>query len=98
MPVSSRVAPARCRAEAPSEPCVPLVVAHGSSKPRGSCGLKCGFPALLGLLSPQFTSHHRRLRPSPPPPPGPHVTPRPVKNPRGTTHSRQPPPPPPDAT
>ena len=37
----SRVAPARCRAGAPSEPCVPLIAAHGSSKPRGRRGLKC---------------------------------------------------------
>src|SRR5271165_7061320 len=48
----SRVAGTRCRAPAPSEPCVPLVAAHGSSKPRGRRGLKLllfRFPALAGL-------------------------------------------------
>ena len=35
-----RVAPARCRAGAPSEPCVPLVAAHGSSKPGGITELR----------------------------------------------------------
>src|SRR6266487_5839977 len=49
---NSRVAPARCRAGAPSEPCVPLVAAHGSSKPRGRCRLKCGFPALADVERP----------------------------------------------
>jgi hypothetical protein len=47
-----RVAPARCRTGAPSEPCVPLVAAHGSSKPRGRCRLKCGFLALAGVERP----------------------------------------------
>src|SRR2546430_11725892 len=47
-----RVAPARCRAGAPSEPCVPLVAAHGSGRPRGRCRLKCGFPALAGVERP----------------------------------------------
>ena len=32
-----RVAPARCRAGAPSAPCMRLVGAHGASKPRGRC-------------------------------------------------------------
>jgi len=32
-----RVAPARCRAGAPSAPCMHLVGAHGASKPRGRC-------------------------------------------------------------
>ena len=48
----SRVAPARCRAGAPSEPCVPLVAAHGSGKPLGCCGLKCWFPVLAGVECP----------------------------------------------
>src|SRR5271165_3590629 len=30
-----RVGPAGCPADPPSEPCVPLIAAHGSSKPRG---------------------------------------------------------------
>ena len=47
-----RVAPARCRAGAPSEPCVPLVAAHGSSKPRGRCRLKRGLAALAGIERP----------------------------------------------
>src|ERR1035438_6866587 len=47
----SRVAGTRCRAPAPSEPCVPLVAAHGSSKPRGRRGLKLfRFPALAGCV------------------------------------------------
>src|SRR6202050_3380881 len=47
-----RVAPAGFPARAPSEPCVPLVAAHGSSKPRGRCGLKRGFRALAGVERP----------------------------------------------
>src|SRR4051812_23422174 len=41
--------PVRCRTGAPSEPCVRLLDAHGSSKPRGRCGLKCRHPALAGV-------------------------------------------------
>src|SRR5215467_2364250 len=52
IPARSRVAGARCRAPAPSEPCVPLVAAHGSGKPRGRRGLGCGFPALAGMECP----------------------------------------------
>ena len=46
-----RVAPARFRARAPSEPRVPVDPAHGSSKPRGRLRLKLmfRFPALAGL-------------------------------------------------
>src|ERR1700726_3371745 len=44
--------PGRFPAGAPSEPCVPLVAAHGSSKPRGRCRLKRGLPALAGLERP----------------------------------------------
>ena len=46
-----RVAPARYRAGAPSEPCVPVDPAHGSSKPRGRLRLKLWFrfPALAGV-------------------------------------------------
>src|ERR1700737_3628905 len=47
-----RVAPARCRYEITSEPCVPLIAAHGSSKPRGRCRLKRWLPALAGLERP----------------------------------------------
>src|SRR5262249_12192336 len=43
-----RVAPGGCPPGAPSEPCVPLVAAHGSSKPRGRRRVRCWFPALAG--------------------------------------------------
>src|SRR5258708_40272500 len=36
----------------PRVPCVPLVAAHGSGKPRGRCVLKRGLPALAGLEGP----------------------------------------------
>src|SRR6266436_9527219 len=46
-----RIAGARCRAPASSEPCVRVVPAHGSSKLRGCCRLilMFRFPALAGL-------------------------------------------------
>ena len=37
------------KVRAPSEPCVPVDPAHGSSKPRGRRGVKCRFPGLAGL-------------------------------------------------
>ena len=37
--VTGRVAPAHCCVEAPSEPCLPLIAAHGSSSPRGRVGV-----------------------------------------------------------
>ena len=40
-PAERRVGPAGCPAGAPSEPCVPLIAAHGSSKPRGRAGWLC---------------------------------------------------------
>src|SRR5437879_4030378 len=52
MPMGSsrtcRVGPAGCPADPPSEPCVRLVTAHGSSKPRGRHGL-LDSPAFAGL-------------------------------------------------
>ena len=47
--VVSRVAATHCCAAAPSEPCMRLINAHGSSKPLGRCGLKCWLPTLAGL-------------------------------------------------
>jgi hypothetical protein len=47
----SRVAGARCRAPAPKNRACGSVPAHGSSKPRGRCGLKLllfRFPAMAG--------------------------------------------------
>ncbi len=41
--------PGRFPGRGPSEPCVPVVQAHGSSKPRGRCGLGCWHPAFAGL-------------------------------------------------
>src|SRR6266536_2854199 len=46
---ASRVAGAHCCAPAPSEPCMRLIGAHGSSKPRGRCGLACWHPARAGF-------------------------------------------------
>ncbi len=43
-----RVGPAGYPADPPSEPCVPLIAAHGSCKPRGRGWLKRWFPALAG--------------------------------------------------
>ena len=43
-----RVGPAGCPADPPSEPCVPLIAAHGSCKPLGRGWLKRWFPALAG--------------------------------------------------
>src|SRR6266487_348268 len=45
----SRVAATHCCAAAPSEPCMRLINAHGSSKSLGRCGLKCWLPTLAGL-------------------------------------------------
>src|ERR1035441_133413 len=43
------VGPAGCPAGPPSEPCLPLLAAHGASKPLGHCGLKCCAPALASF-------------------------------------------------
>src|SRR5262249_51234560 len=43
-----RVAPGGCPPGAPSEPCVPVSPAHGSSKPRGRRKVRCWFPGLAG--------------------------------------------------
>src|SRR6266567_4698818 len=40
-PSFRRVGPAGCPADPPSEPCVPLIAAHGSSKPRGRAVWLC---------------------------------------------------------
>src|SRR5258705_3693913 len=45
----SRVGPPHCCGDPPSEPCVPLVAAHGSSKPRGRRGVRCWQPASTSL-------------------------------------------------
>ena len=47
----SRVAAAHFRAGAPSEPCVRLLDAHGSSKPRGRCGWGAGILRLRAWSS-----------------------------------------------
>jgi transposase len=47
--VAETGSPAGFPAGAPSEPCVPVIQAHGSSKPRGRCGLGCWHPACAGL-------------------------------------------------
>jgi hypothetical protein len=49
---SSPGSPAHCCAGAPSEPCVQLVAAHGSSKPRGRRGVQCGRSAYAGNVRP----------------------------------------------
>lgn len=46
--VQCRVGPAGHPAGPPSEPCVPLIAAHGSSKPRGRGWLKRWLPVLAG--------------------------------------------------
>src|SRR5260370_42121645 len=49
----------------PRVPCVPLVAAHGSGKPRGRCVLKRGLPALAGLGGPPAGGGRRAGRGTP---------------------------------